>query len=155
MTLYPIIFPPTQTFPTIFPCLLILFQLFPHVCPLPQWLRHISRCGPFLPSCPLSSLSVVPGWYMSSVIPSSWNIGICGHGQKLTDGFSAWEMKPIHQAVKVGSGANQTAHGDLVAHSHFTSPLIEREPLELNQIHMQSTFYLFFLVAGASMINTD
>lgn len=91
------------------------FLLYFHVCSFysstPEWLCQISRCGSFLPSYPLSSFGVAPGSCVSSIIPSSWNIGICGHEPRLTDGCSAQEMEPIHWAHKVGSGATQTARG--------------------------------------------
>lgn len=107
------------------------FLLYFHVCTFyssspPEWCCQISRCGSFLPSYLLSSLGVVPGWCVSSVIPSSWNRDICGHVPRLTDGCSAREMEPVHRARKVGE--TQTACSDLLNHSHCSS-LLHRENL--------------------------
>lgn len=108
------------------------FLLYFHVCSFysssPEWLCQISRCGSFLPSYPLSSVGVVPGSCLPSIISSSWNIGICGHEPRLTDGFSAREAELIHRARKVGSGATQTALGDLVNHSHCLGFLHRENP---------------------------
>lgn len=102
------------------------FLLYFHVCAFyssspPERRCLVSRCGPFLPSYLLSSLGVVPGWCVSSVIPSSWNKDICGHEPRLTDGCSAREMEPIHRARKVGE--TQTAHSDLLNHRHHSGSL--------------------------------
>lgn len=94
----------------------------------------------FLPSYPLSSFGVVPGSCVSSIIPSSWNIGICGHGPRLTDGCSAREMEPVHRARE----QTQTALGDLVNHGHRFGLPSQREPFWLNQIPIGFRFHLFF-----------
>lgn len=94
------------------------FLLYFHVCSFysnsPEWLCQISRCGSFLPSYPLSRFGVVPGLCVSSIIPSSWNIGICGGELRLTDGCSAQEMEAIHRARKVVSGSTQTVNSSIM-----------------------------------------
>lgn len=98
------------------------FLLYFHVCRFyssspPEWCCQISRCGSFLPSYLLSSLGVVPGCCVSSIIPSSWNRDICGHEPRLTDVCSAREMEPIHRARRVGE--TQTACSVLLNHSQW------------------------------------
>lgn len=124
------------------------FLLYFHVCSFysssPEGLCQISRCGSFLPSYPLSSFGVVPGSCVSSIIPSSWNIGICGHEPRLTDGCSAREMEPIHRARKAGSGANpNSSRWSRQSRSPFGLPS-QREPVWLNQIPIGFRFHLFF-----------
>lgn len=98
----------------------------------------------FLPSYPLSSFGVVPGSCVSSIIPSSWNIGICGHGPRLTDGCSC----PGNGARSPGSGANpNSSRWSRQSRSPFLG-FLHRENLVRSQLGLD--FICFSRVAGAS-----
>lgn len=135
-------------------CFLLYFhvRIFYSSSP-PEWCCQISRCGSFLPSYLLSSLGVVPGCCVSSIIPSSWNRDICGHEPRLTDVRSAREMEPIHRARKTGE--TQTARSVLLNHRQWSGSL-HRETLSGSiRSFFGFRFYLFFLVAGASVNYLD
>lgn len=50
---------PLSDYSSAFPCLSVLFQLFPCVCSQPEWLCQISGCGSSRPSCSLTAASVL------------------------------------------------------------------------------------------------
>lgn len=73
----------SQTFSTVFPCMFILFQLFPDIHSLPEWLCHISGCGSSLPSLSCTAASVFLQASTckkeKSVIQPLAGMNICGH----------------------------------------------------------------------------
>lgn len=62
--------PPVPDILAVFPCMFLLFQLFPYITSLPEWLCQISRCGSSL-TLAHSSSSVLPGCYMYISNPTS------------------------------------------------------------------------------------